>query len=114
MAQALTDILIKQAQENEKYFRRYLWYAQQIKKEAENQLGKVKVFIFGSILKKGEVPRDIDILVVSAKLSDPYQKREMKVKIWEEIGIFSPFEIHLATPEEFSWYQRFIDKKIEI
>jgi len=38
-----------------------------------------------------------------------------KVKIWKKIGFFSPFEIHLITPEEYkNWYQYFIKEKIEI
>jgi hypothetical protein len=36
MKQTLTDIILEQAQEKEKYFQNYLNYAEIIKKEAEN------------------------------------------------------------------------------
>jgi len=66
----LVDVLIKRKKLQEKYFRDYLGYAQRIKKIAEKILGEAKVIIFGSILRKDEVPRDIDILIVSPKLKE--------------------------------------------
>jgi len=44
MAESLMDILIEEAQEKEKYFKN--------KKVAEKLLGKARVFVFGSILRK--------------------------------------------------------------
>ena len=111
----LIDLLIENQKEQEKYFKNYLKYARQIKKIAEKSIGKVKVFVFGSILKKNEVPRDIDILIISPQLKTLEKKTMLKVKIWKKIGFFSPFEIHLITPEEYkNWYQHFIKEKIEI
>ncbi|MCD6094786.1 nucleotidyltransferase domain-containing protein [bacterium] len=111
----LTEIVLERKRFQKKYFQNYLHWARIIKKEVENLLGKTRVLIFGSILRKKEVPRDIDILIISPKLTTK-EKSVIKAKIWQKIGIFSPFEIHLTTPEEYqNWYQKFIKKEfIEI
>lgn len=113
----LTEILIKKRKEQEKYFKNYLFWAKEIKKEAERLLGEVQVFVFGSILRqsKTEIPRDVDIMVISPVFRDRTKKSEIKVKIWRKIGVGSPFEIHLISPEDFrDWYSLFIKEKIEI
>ncbi|MBZ1345511.1 MAG: nucleotidyltransferase domain-containing protein [Candidatus Nealsonbacteria bacterium] len=109
------DFLIEEAQKEEKYFKNYLKWTKIIKKEVEKPLGKVKVLIFGSVLKKDEVPQDIDILIISPGLKTNEQKSKIRLKIWKKIGPTSPFEIHLITPEEYqNWYQNFIKEKIEV
>jgi predicted nucleotidyltransferase len=109
------DLLIEEAKKEEKYFKNYLKYTKIIKKEAEKLLGKVKVFIFGSILKKDEIPQDIDILIISPRLKSTRQKSKILAEIWRKIGYLAPFEIHLITPREYqNWYRFFIKKKIEI
>jgi predicted nucleotidyltransferase len=109
------DLLIERQKREEKYFKNYLFYAKRIKKIAQQLLGEVKVFVFGSILKKNEIPQDIDILIVSPKLEKNEQKIKIKLKIQKKLGFSSPFEIHLITPEEYSkWYRYFIKKKVEI
>lgn len=111
----LTDVLIETTKEDEVYFKNYLGYAEKIKKEAQKILGEVKVFIFGSILRKDELKRDIDILIVSENLTDSYQKTRVQAELWKKIGVFSPFEFHFATPEEYnSWWKYFIKEEIEI
>jgi hypothetical protein len=115
MEKTLTDILVEQAQEREKYFQNYLLYAKRIKREAEKLLGKVRVFVFGSILKKDEVSQDIDVLIISPKLKMSIEKSRIMAKLWRVLGFSSPFEIHLINPEEYQdWYRYFIKKKIEI
>jgi len=107
--------LIREAEAKEKYFKNYLKYAKEIKTEARKLLGKVKVFVFGSILRKNEVPRDIDILIISPKLKTSSQKSKIQVEIFGRTGFSSPFEIHLITPEEYrDWYRNFIKEKIKI
>jgi len=98
MVESLMDILIEQAQEKEKYFKNYLFYAKEIKKTAEEILGKVKVFVFGSILKKKEVAQDIDILIVSPKIKTTTQKSKFLAELWKKFGIDIPFEFHLINP----------------
>lgn len=109
------DLLIEEAEKEEKYFKDYQNWAKIIKKEAENHLGKVKVFVFGSILRKDEVPQDIDVLIISPKLKTTTQKSKVRAEIWKKLRFGSPFEIHLITPKEYQdWYKFFIKEKIEI
>lgn len=109
------DYLIEEAKREEKYFKNYRKYGKMIKKVAKELLGEIRVFVFGSILKKDEVPRDIDILIISSKLKSSIKKSEIRAKIWEKLGFTHPFEIHLITPKEYKdWYKNFIKEKIEI
>ena len=109
------DILIEQAKEREKYFENYLFYAKEVKKIVEKLLGKTRVFVFGSILKKKKIARDIDVLIVSPKLKSIDQKSKILAKLWQKLGINNPFEFHLITPEEYeNWYRYFLKEKIEI
>jgi len=113
----LVDFLIEKKAREEKYFRDYLFWAKEIKEVAQENLGKSKVFLFGSIIRKQAEPgSDIDILIISPKLKTPEKKSEIRTKILEKIGNSSPFEIHLITPKEYQdWYSHFIKKeKVEI
>lgn len=111
----LTELLIERKKENEIYFKNYLKYAREMKKETKKLLGRVRVFVFGSILRKSEIPQDIDILIVSEKLTTSYKKARMRAKIWKRIGPFTPFEFHFATPEEYqNWWQYFLKERVEI
>jgi len=115
MPRTLVDLLIEKTKREEKYFKNYLKYAGRIKKEAQELLGDVRVFIFGSILKKNEIPQDIDVLIVSRNLTDYGVKSKTQRRLRKNIGIFSPFEIHLVTPEEYnSWWKYFLKEKLEI
>ncbi|MFH0792289.1 MAG: DNA polymerase subunit beta, partial [bacterium] len=54
----LTDILIERAREQEKYFNNYLKYANKIKTATRRLDSAARVYVFGSVLKKSEVPED--------------------------------------------------------
>ena len=112
----LTSILKAQFEEEKKYFLEAKKYAQKIKNQAQKTLFPLQVFLFGSIVKGNWTPSsDIDLLLVSPSVpKKQYQRAKIKTKLYQEIGLASPFEIHLITPEEFSWYKRFIDKKVKI
>jgi uncharacterized protein len=85
-----------------------------IKNKAIKVLGKdVKVLVFGSIVKENWTLNSyIDILIISKNLNKNWFKNTpIKLKIKKAIGLFSPFQIHLATPEEYeNWYKKFIKK----
>ncbi len=111
----LTNLVFERRKKQEKYFKNYMHWAKLVKKESKRLLGEVKVFIFGSILRKNELPRDIDILIISQKLKTAKKKSEIRAEIWKNTGISSPLEIHLATPDEYKdWYKFFIKEKIEV
>jgi len=42
------------------------------------------------------------------------ERAEIVAKILKKVGIFSPFEIHLVTEEEFDWYKRFVKRFVEV
>jgi len=115
MEETMMNFLIDLAEEKEKYFKNHLFYAKKIKEEAEKILGKVKVYVFGSILRKNEIARDIDILIISPKLKNSLPKSKILAQISKKIGFINPFEIHLVSPEEYkNWYRYFIKEKITI
>ncbi|RLI97063.1 MAG: DNA polymerase subunit beta [Candidatus Aenigmatarchaeota archaeon] len=116
MKKTLGDLLLERKIENEKYFRNFLKYAKIAKRIAEKELKDVRVFIFGSIVKKEHTPAsDIDLLIISKNMPKRISERaKIQAKILKKIGIFSPFEIHMVNEEEFKWYEKFIDKKIEV
>jgi hypothetical protein len=116
MTKTLVDLLIGKRKRDEKYFQNYLSYVKKIKRVANDVLGEVKIFVFGSLIRgEAEPGSDIDILIISPKLKNFLKKSKIRTKILEEIGSISPFEIHLITPEEYqNWYKNFIKEKIEI
>lgn len=89
------DELVEEAKREEKYFKNYKKYAK--------------------IIKKDEIAKDIDILIVSPKLKNSIQKSKVRAQLWKKLKFFSPFEIHLVNPEEYKkWYSHFIEEKVEI
>jgi len=112
----LTGLLLHQKREEEKYFRNYLLYAKKAAIVAKESLPDVKLYLFGSILRKEATPAsDIDLLIFSEKMPKKLSERnKIKVKILKEIGFFSPFELHLVNREEFEFYKKFIDKMKEV
>ena len=111
MTKSLAELLVDLALEKEKYFQNYLSYAKKIKKEVRKFFKSAKVLIFGSILKKNEAARDIDLLVVTPEKIDLKTKRKILTKICQRIGFFHPFEFHFVTKKEFqNWYRCFIKR----
>jgi len=109
---SLTLINKKIWEERKGYFENYLEWGKKIKEIAQKILkAKVKVLIFGSIVRGDWMPdSDIDVLIISKKLSKNWVKnRTIRTKIKKLIGPSSPFQIHLARPEEYkSWWKNFI------
>ncbi len=117
MEKTLVDVLIETQKIKKQYFKNWQSYCQKIKKNAKEILGEVEVFVFGSVAKnEWEPSSDIDILIVSKALPKDFEKRaQIRTKIKSQIGPFSPFQIHLASSEEFdNWYKNFIKEKIRI
>ena len=103
----------KVVNDEKKYFENYIDYAKKIKEIAEREVGGVKVMVFGSVVEGRATPKsDIDILIVSDRIPKDIRSR-IRTKILKEIGLFSPFEIHIVNRKEFGWYKNFI-KKYEI
>lgn len=111
----LYEIFLKQTRANQKYFQNYMKYTRKIKSMAVSLVKDCRVFVFGSVVEGKALPSsDIDILVVSKNTPKRMKERSKIVaEILKEIGIFSPFEIHLVTEEEFEWYKKFVKRFVE-
>ena len=114
MEKSLVDILLPIQKEKKRYFENYKFYCQKIKEIANESLGEARVLLFGSIVKNEWKPdSDIDILIISKNLPESFEERaKMRTNIKSKIDPFSPFQIHLSTPEEFkNWYKNFLKNK---
>ncbi len=106
----LMDAVREIAKEEREYFENYMRYAKLIKRKAESLLGKVEVYVFGSVVERRHTAAsDIDILIVSENAPrSQWERAKIKGMILKEIDVFAPFEIHLVTPKEFEWYRGFV------
>ncbi|MFO7966378.1 MAG: nucleotidyltransferase domain-containing protein [Archaeoglobaceae archaeon] len=109
-------IIAETADEERKYFENYIEYARLIKELAEDSLGNVEVYVFGSVVEGKSTPAsDIDILVVSENTPHRQSERAKVVgEIIKAIDVFAPFEIHVINYKELKWYDKFIGKKIKV
>jgi len=114
----LTEIQWEIAREKEKYFRNYLFWCKKIKRKAKKILGEdVTVLVFGSVVKGQWTPRsDIDVLIISKYVKNNWEENTLrKVEIKKAVSLFSPFQIHLATPSEYrNWWKKFIKRDYRV
>ena len=113
---SLVDLLLEEREEMRKYYERTFQYLRRIKEAVRRFDQEARVLLFGSFAKGTHRPdSDIDVLVIT-KLADKLERRlKIRIKIAENIGSYTPFEIHIVTPREYEeWYTRFIDRYIEI
>ena len=110
------ELLLRNAAELKKYYENAPDYAKRIKAVARRHDPRARVLLFGSFVKGLMRPNsDIDILVVTELAKSVKNRLKLRVEIAREIGEYTPFEIHIATPEEFkNWYSRFLDKYVEV
>jgi predicted nucleotidyltransferase len=114
MTKTFVDILIERQKRKERYLKNWRFYLKKIKSESKRILGKkTKIFLFGSFVKGNFGPEsDIDVLIVSKNLPEDFDEMaKIRTKIKSKVGIFSPFQLHFAKPEEFEgWYKKFIKR----
>jgi len=75
-----------------------------------------RVMVFGSYVKDTmRVDSDVDVLIITHLAEDTGDRIKLRVAIAEDIGVYSPFEFHIATMKEYmNWYRKFIDEYREI
>ena len=105
--------LLKEREKRLKIFENYKEYAKIVKKLAQEVLGEVKVYVFGSVVRGDYHPMlsDIDVAVVTS-CQDRKKHLEFKAKVarlFEDV-----FEIHILNENEWRFYRRFIDEFVEI
>jgi len=108
----LVDLELERIKELKKYFDKPLFYVCKIKSVAKRRDPKVKLILFGSLVKGSMRPdSDIDILIVTQLARRLGERLKLRMEIAKEIGEYTPFEIHIVTPEEYEgWYKRFLDE----
>ncbi|MFN3967169.1 MAG: nucleotidyltransferase domain-containing protein [Endomicrobiia bacterium] len=108
------DLLKKKAETRKMFLENLDYYLKLIKEFFVKKLGKVDVYVFGSVLRKDFTANsDIDILVVCVNMPEfSYKKAKLLAELKKVIGFVNPFEIHMVTEEEYkNWYCRFIKEK---
>lgn len=112
----LVDLKLETIKEWEKYYRDPKSYVRKIKKVVKKYDKLARVILFGSVVKKKMKPdSDIDVIIITRLAGDIDKRLKLRVEISREIGEYTPFEIHIVTPEEYeNWYKKFIDAYIEL
>ncbi len=112
----VVDFQLEKLKAYRKYYENPWRYLRVIKKVARRFDEKARVIVFGSFVRGDmRVDSDIDVLVITELARDAWKIARLRVEIKKEIGEINPFEIHIATPDEFeSWYKRFIDSFVEV
>ncbi|MGB9600000.1 MAG: nucleotidyltransferase domain-containing protein [Myxococcota bacterium] len=103
-------ILAEINEKRKKYFDNPLFYAKKIKSIVSKKLPGARILLFGSAVEGNLRPgSDIDILIISPDIpSDIFSLAKIKLEIKNKFSD-APFEIHLATPDEFeNWYKNFV------
>jgi len=88
-------------------------YVKRIKEICVNKIDKnCRVILFGSIVRGNyRIDSDIDVLIILPKIRDNFERAEIAAKIYSELGIEDPIELHIISEEEYkNWYSKFIDK----
>ena len=97
------------------YFKNYNKYAKEIKKFLSKHLENFEICVFGSVVI-GEYSiglSDIDIAIVS----DEFEKRDRKLMIYDllfEKYFNFPFEFHLLTKKQWSFFKKFIKNFVKV
>ncbi len=113
---SIVELELERLSEWKKYYEKPVLYAKKIKEVARKRDSNARVILFGSIVKGEARPNsDIDVLVITCLAGNLSSRLNLRIEIANEIGEFTPFEIHIITPEEYeNWYRKFIDEYIEI
>jgi predicted nucleotidyltransferase len=70
-----------------------------------------RVILFGSIVRGNwRNDSDIDVLVITEKAKNEWDKAKIMSFIENALGISDPLELHVINNKEYEgWYKRFID-----
>ncbi|MEM2739399.1 MAG: nucleotidyltransferase domain-containing protein [Candidatus Bathyarchaeia archaeon] len=91
-------------------------YLRRIKDVCRSFDPNCRLIVFGSYVRGGmRVDSDIDVLLITDRAYDPSYRGRIRVEIAREIGLITPFEMHIVTVEECEeWYRKFIDVYHEV
>ncbi|MCS7138042.1 MAG: nucleotidyltransferase domain-containing protein [Candidatus Caldarchaeum sp.] len=112
----LIDLLMETRAEKQKYYEDVWRYVRMMRDIARSRDPAARVLVFGSFVKGCMRPdSDIDVLIITDEARETDRRIRLKVEILRTVGFVNPFQIHMATPQEYEgWYKRFIDKHVEV
>lgn len=86
-------------------------YLRRIKDVCKSFDPSCRLVVFGSYVRGDmKVSSDVDVLVITSKARDSSYRGKLRVAIARNIGLVTPFEIHIITDEEYEkWYKKFMD-----
>lgn len=107
---------LKELERLEEYRKNLRKYLKMMKDIVSAEDPDARVFLFGSQVKgTSRVDSDIDVLIVTRLAGDAWERARLRAKINEALGEGNPFELHIATDEEFEgWYMKFLDAYEEV
>ena len=99
--------------EERRYFQEYARFAGEIKELAENLLGEVEVYVFGSAVEGDYHPvlSDIDIAIVTDS-EDLSRHLELKIEVQRKFG--DVFEVHVVNRRQWKFYRKFVRKVVRV
>ena len=110
--------IFKSGAERRKLIENWRFYTEKIAEACKELLKDCEVYVFGSVVEgRWTGGSDVDVLVISGNTpSSSRERAEVKAKIEEVAGLplVHPFEIHLISRDEVSWYRRHIKKAVKI
>jgi len=112
----LVDLEIEHLKNRMKYLSNIEYYLKKIKEVCRRFDSNCRLMVFGSYARnRMDVESDVDLLLITDNALDPLWRGKLFAAIGREIGLVTPFEIHIITAEEYeNWYRKFIDASIEV
>ncbi|MBS7607434.1 MAG: nucleotidyltransferase domain-containing protein [Candidatus Bathyarchaeia archaeon] len=112
----LVDIEIEHARVRKSYLENITEYLRKIKDVCRAFDPKCRLIVFGSYVRGDMKPdSDIDVLLITDQAPDAPYRGRLRAAIARNIGLVTPFEIHIVSSEEYErWYRKFIDAQQEI
>lgn len=112
----LVDMEIEHARVRKSYLDNAIEYLKKIKDVCKTFDPECRLIIFGSYIRGDMKPdSDIDVLLITSRASDAFYRGRLRAEIAKNIGLVTPFEIHIVSSEEYErWYRKFIDAQKEI
>ena len=107
----LTDLELSYSITRRKYIDHAWDYLAKIKEVCRRLDSSCEVLVFGSFVKGNMRPdSDVDVLVITRLAESPLGRGRVFRAIVEELGLESPFELHIVTRDEYEkLYKKFLD-----
>ncbi len=112
----LIDLEIEYYKTRRIYLENAIGYLRRIKDICRIFDPDCRLIVFGSYVRGNMKPdSDIDVLLITDRANNAQYRGKLRAAIARDIGLVTPFEIHIISSEEYEgWYRKFIDVQQEI